>query len=91
MEHMERSARSSCVEIKNFPVKKPERKLDLLDAVSRISSTLYIAIQPHDIKDIYRVGSKDSESKTLIVDFTSNLTKEKFMRRIKSTTMKTVN
>ncbi|KAJ8704357.1 hypothetical protein PYW08_013081 [Mythimna loreyi] len=83
LESLERGARSSCVEIRNIPFNKSESKEGLLNTVIKIGSTLNVPFQPQEVKDIFRIGSKDSENRTIVVDFTSNLRKEKFIQMYK--------
>ncbi|KAJ8721095.1 hypothetical protein PYW08_006560 [Mythimna loreyi] len=83
IETLERGARSSCIEIKNIPVNKSETKESLLKTVINIGSILQVPIQPFEVKDTFRVSSKDPEIKTIIVDFTSNILKEKFIEMSK--------
>ncbi|KAJ8735039.1 hypothetical protein PYW08_014289 [Mythimna loreyi] len=83
IETLERGARSSCIEIKNIPVNKSETKESLLKTVINIGSTLQVPIQPFEVKDTFRFSSKDPEIKTIIVDFTSNILKEKFIEMSK--------
>lgn len=83
LERLERSARSSCVEIRNIPVTKSETKECLLNTIMKVGSVLNAPIQAHEVKDVYRIGKTDSNNRTIIVDFTSNLFKEKIVRMFK--------
>lgn len=80
LEKLERGARATCVEIRNVPVNKSESKDCLLNTVGRIGSLINVPIQVHQVKDIYRIGSKNADNKTIIVDFTTNLLKEKVIQ-----------
>lgn len=84
IEKMEHSSRSTCLEIKNIPVKKTESKVGLLNTVADVGNALKVSILPQDIKDIFRIGTKSPEVKTIIVDFTSILTKEKLLASYKN-------
>lgn len=83
LESLERGARSSCIEIKNIPIKNSETKESLVNTVIKIGSTIHVNIQPFEVKDTFRIGSKDPANRTIIVDFTSNLIKEKFIQMYK--------
>lgn len=83
LERVERGTRSSCIEIKNIPIRKSESKTELLNTVMNIGATLNVPMQPFEIKDIFRIGTRDPDNKTIIVDFTSNLLKEKFIQMYK--------
>ena len=84
IDRVERGVRSSCIEIRNIPTRKSETKADLLKTVVNIGSTLNVSIQPFEVKDIFRIGTKNPDNKTIIVDFTSNLLKEKFIQVYKT-------
>ncbi|KAH9632770.1 hypothetical protein HF086_002801 [Spodoptera exigua] len=83
LEKMEKSARSTCVEIRNIPIVKSETKECLLNSVVKVGAILNATIEPHEINDIYRVGPTHSNNRTIIVNFASNLKKEKFLRNYK--------
>lgn len=80
---LEKSARSTCIEIKNIPIKTPESKDCLLKCLRDLGEILNVPIQSHEVKDIYRIGSKDPKNKTIIAEFTSALMKEKILRSYK--------
>lgn len=82
LDSFERSARSTCIEIRNLPHSQPESKSTLVDSVIQIGRVLHVPISATEIKDAFRINnSKNTTSKTLIVDFTSVLLKEKFVSR----------
>lgn len=83
LERMERSAGSTCVEIRNIPVKKQESKEDLLNTVIKTGAIINVSIQPHEVKNVFRVTARDPSNKTVIVDFNSNILKEKFIQMSK--------
>lgn len=83
VDKLEKNTRSTCIEIKNIPIKTPESKDCLLKCLRDLGEILNVPIQSHEVKDIYRIGSKDPKNKTIIVDFTSALMKEKIIRSYK--------
>lgn len=83
IEKLECGARSSCVELKNIPVNKSESKEILLKSVVKVASVINVSIQPHEVKDIFRIGTKEKDNRTIIVDFSTNLLKEKFIEKYK--------
>lgn len=83
IERLECGARSSCVEIKNIPVIKQESKENLLSTVIKVATVMNVSLQPHEVKDIYRIGTKDKDNRTILVDFSTNLLKEKFIEKYK--------
>lgn len=83
LDGFERSARSTCLEVRNLPSSQTETKLSLVDAVLNVGKVLQVQIQPHEVKDVFRIRTKDPAQKTVIVDFTSVLLKEKIISKYK--------
>lgn len=83
VDNFERSARSTCLEIRNLPVTLPETKSSLVDSVIQIGKTLSVPMSANEVKDIFRINTKDPANKTIIVDFTSVLLKEKFVSKFR--------
>lgn len=83
IEKIERHSRATCIEIKNIPVKKSETKYDLLQTIFELGNIMNISIQPHDVKDIFRINSRNQENKTIIVDLASVITKENILTNYK--------
>lgn len=83
LEYLERGSRSSCLEIRNIPAPKSETKQDLLKVVTNMGNVLGTTIQTQEVKDIYRIKSKDPANKTIIVDLTSNILKEKIITSLR--------
>lgn len=80
VDKLEKNARSTCIEIKNIPVKTSETKDSLLKNLRDIGHILNVPIQSQDVKDVFRTGSKDPNDRTIIAEFTSTLTKERIIR-----------
>ncbi|CAH2095924.1 unnamed protein product [Euphydryas editha] len=83
IEILERSARSTCLEIRNIPTAKSETKDDLLNVVSSVGNVLKTPIQSYEVKDVYRIKTKDPLNKTIIVDLSSNILKEKIITSLR--------
>lgn len=83
IEKIERHSRATCIEIKNIPVKKMETKKNLLQTVLELGNIMNITIQPHDVKDIFRINSQNQEHKTIIVDLASVIIKESILANYK--------
>lgn len=79
LESAERISRSSCLEIRNIPVTPSETKSSLLDTFIKIGEVLNVPIQKTEVKDIFRIKTKDPASRTVIVDLCSTLQKEKII------------
>lgn len=83
LDSLERVARSTCLEIRNLPTSQTETKLTLVDTVLNVGKVLQVQIQPHEVKDIFRIRTKDPAQKTIIVDFTSVLVKERIISKFR--------
>ncbi|KAJ8705507.1 hypothetical protein PYW08_012553 [Mythimna loreyi] len=83
LEQMEQSSRSSCIEIRNIPTSNTETKSALLDTVLGAAKLLDVKMQPRDVKDLFRIKTKDPAIKPIIVDFTSVLLKEEFLMKFR--------
>lgn len=80
IENYERLSRATCVEIKNIPPSHAETKDNLLSTVTSIGKHLNVPIQPHEIKDVFRINTRDSAARTVVVDFTGVMMKERIIR-----------
>lgn len=83
IQKLEHSSRSACLEIRNIPARNPEAKTGLLKTVTELGKVLGIGIQPHDVRDIFRIGSKDSQNRTIILELNSVLLKEDLLYKYK--------
>ncbi|KAG7300050.1 hypothetical protein JYU34_015581 [Plutella xylostella] len=83
IESQERAQRSTCVEIRNIPVGKPENKEILIKTVAEIGRQINVQIDSKEIKDIFRTKNKDPRKSTVILDLTTVLTKEKVIQMFK--------
>lgn len=74
LEHLERNSKASCVEnveIRNVPKSETEKKDTLLNLVKNVGSALQENIQDSDIRDIYRIKTKESTVGSIVVEFTT--------------------
>ncbi|CAB3248532.1 unnamed protein product [Arctia plantaginis] len=60
-------------------LQKLEDNLEKMERGARIGSLINVPVQVHDVRDIFRTRSKDVDSRPIIVEFTTNLLKEKFI------------
>lgn len=83
-ESLERFVRKTSIEIRGVPKKKKERKEELLSMVTSLIKTTGIEYSPYDIKDIYRLPSKENATtSTIVTEFSNNFFKEKFLSSAK--------
>lgn len=80
MENYERLSRSSCIEIKNIPKLPSETKDKLLSTIVSVGNSLNIPIKSNEVKDVFRLSSRDPTNRTVLVDFTSIIMKEKVIQ-----------
>lgn len=83
LDKMEQSSRSACIEIRNIPSNKSESKAALLNTVVGVANLLSINIQQRDVKDLFRIKTKDPTNNPIIVDFTSVLLKEELLTKFR--------
>lgn len=79
LDGVERNSRSTCLEIRNIPAPASESKTALLETFINTSKVLNVPIQHNEVKDIFRINNKDPAQRTIIVDLTSALLKEKMV------------
>lgn len=79
IESLECHSRSTCAEIRNIPVNAGETKDQLINTVVNTGKALNVDIQRHEIKDVFRIRTKTPNNKTLIVNFSSVIMKEKLI------------
>lgn len=68
---IQRNSRASCIEIKIIPVKK--RRVYI---VSEFGKIMNIPIKPHNVKDIFRINSRNPKYKTKITDLEKLINKK---------------
>lgn len=79
VDSFERYHRSTCIELRNIPVQQGETKANLVSAVEKIGKTLKIEIPPNQIRDVYRIKTRNPAVKTIILDLNSVLLKEQII------------
>jgi hypothetical protein len=83
IEGLERSAHVSRVELRNVPKVDRETKDDLINVMIKSGEILGKPIQRCDVKDIFRINTKNDKNNPIVTVFTSNITKEQFMTKVK--------
>lgn len=83
-ESIERVMRKTCIEIRGVPKRKREKKEDLLDMVNNLINNIGIDYSQKEIKDIYRLPSKENAlTATIVTEFTNTFIKEKVLKGAK--------
>lgn len=75
-------SRSSCIEIRNIPIKDKETTEDLAKTVCNIGLTVGTSITSSDIRDVYRQPGKPGSTRPVIAEFQTV--------QLKSTTLSSV-
>jgi chromosome segregation ATPase len=83
IDKFEQSHRSTCLEIRNLPPSKQESKDSLLKIVRDTLQVIGLDVLAQDVKDVFRIATREPGNKTIIVDFTSVLTREKVIEKFK--------
>lgn len=84
LEHLDRSLRSTSIEVRNVPKKIGETKEDLLNLVKKTGSALSIPLQQAEVRDVYRINTKSETNQPIIAEFTTVFTRDKFIGNIKA-------
>ncbi|CAG4950735.1 unnamed protein product [Parnassius apollo] len=82
-EKFERETHATKIELRNVPKETHETKDDLLNILKKTGGVLGSTLQQSDVKNIYRINTKNEGNKPIIADFTSCLTKDKFISNLK--------
>lgn len=83
IERMEQKSRNAGIEIRNIPKTHEETKGNLSNIVKNIGKVLKMDLVDADIRDVYRIKSKDM-SNPIILELSSVITKEKIINGVKS-------
>ncbi|KAG7295398.1 hypothetical protein JYU34_022447 [Plutella xylostella] len=81
IEDLQRKIRSKSIEVRNIPFHKGE---NLTNMIKTIYQVLSLPFDEHDIKDVYRLPSKDIATKPLILEMDSTNAKAVLLGAIKS-------
>lgn len=80
IELLERNTKVSAVEIKNIPKSTNEKKDTLQSLVKNVGNVLEINIQDSDIRDIYRIKTKEGQSGPIIAEFSTVTKKDQLLK-----------
>ncbi|CAG9137622.1 unnamed protein product [Plutella xylostella] len=83
IEYLEKKNRTTGIEIRNIPKATGETKQDLCKLVQKLGNTLKIDIKYSDVKDIYRINTKDGTN-PIVAELTTVLLKENIIKEVKS-------
>lgn len=83
IEYMERKSKTTGLEMKNIPKMENETKDDLCKVVSNLGKAVNLDIDTSNIKDIYRITTKN-DSKPIIVEFNSVILRDKILKQLKN-------
>ncbi|CAH2258862.1 jg12565 [Pararge aegeria aegeria] len=83
IENLERKSRCAGIEIRNIPKSSGETKENIADTVKNLGKVLQIDLIGSDIRDVYRINSKDG-SNPIIAELSSVIMKEKIITKVKN-------
>lgn len=83
IEDMQRTQKSSMVEIRNIPNDKSESKMDMTKIVEDTCRVLKVELIPNDIRDIYKLKNKNGIG-TIFTNFATSTTKNKVIAGVKT-------
>lgn len=84
VDYLERQIRVTSLEIKNIPVSVPENRTTLLSVVERLGNIVKNPVTQNEIKEIFRIKSKSESVGSVIVEFVSSSSKERFLKSVKT-------
>ncbi|XP_026727735.1 uncharacterized protein LOC113493903 [Trichoplusia ni] len=83
IEYLERKSRAAGLEIRNVPKANKETKDQLCNMVVAMGDSLNVKVQHSDIRDIYRVNSKENTS-PIVIDLNTVILKDKIIKGVKA-------
>lgn len=84
IEDIQRSLKSTTVEIRNVPVQsKKENMTDLISLVQNTGKALDVVVHANDIKDVFRIKNK-SGATTIVTEFTNSALKQEVIKSAKT-------
>lgn len=84
LDQYERNARSSAVEFRNIPISESENIGNFVEVTKKIGAVINSPIQDSDIRDVSRIKLKDKQAGPIIVNFTSTIKRENFLKAARS-------
>ncbi|KAJ8704289.1 hypothetical protein PYW08_013013 [Mythimna loreyi] len=84
IEQLERNSRSSSIEIRNIPKLETENKLVLRTLVQRVGDVIDQPLSNSDLQDVYRLKTKNGTKNHIVVNFTSTLYKDDFIKQCRN-------
>lgn len=81
IEDLERSSRSSTIELRNIPKQNPESKETLRNLVKKVGDVINQPITDTDINEIFRLKTKKESNNHIIVQLSSTNMKETVIRK----------
>lgn len=83
VELLERNTKASCLELRNVPMAPSETKESLVNMAKNLGLVLNREIVDTEIRNIYRPTKSSSKSTPIIIEFSSAIIKESFIKASK--------
>ena len=71
IQDMQLCSRTSSIELRNVPVREKESVADLTNLITKVGTTVQLAISPKDIRDVYRLPGKTNTNKTIVAELST--------------------
>lgn len=83
-ENLELNLRKTSIEIRNVPKRPKENKTNLLESFGKLAQIVNVNISTSDVRDIYRLNTRQTEDRsTIVVEMSNVFVKEKFLSEIR--------
>lgn len=83
VDFLERKARSTTIELRNVPQSPTETKANITEIITKVGVVLQQPVQISDIRDTYRLKTKNNSNPPIVVEFTSITIKENMIQKAK--------
>ncbi|CAG9789930.1 unnamed protein product [Diatraea saccharalis] len=87
VENSERLQKQASIEIRNIPIQTNETKEDLINVVQKIGEAVNVNVERNQIRDVFRLHTNkvyNQNSRTIIVDLTTVILKDKILTSVKN-------
>lgn len=83
IQDMHGNHRPAVIELRNISTKEKENVSDLAEIVMDVCRSLAVEVKPEEIRDVYRVQSKQGPSKQIVAEFQSVIAKNTVLRAVR--------
>lgn len=84
IEDLQRSNRTSCLELKNVPKLPNESQEKLIEISLNLAKTTGVSLCKDDVKDIFRTQGKPEDKRPILIELTSKIKKNELLKATKT-------